>query len=109
MAGASKAQVDVVDLTGDTDDEAAAAGPPVAKRARGGAVGGGSQHSRPVDDELIVEAPQQALRDGDADGSASDEDIQLVGVTGEVRGALQRCLRWGRWRERRHRSAGHPL
>ena len=99
MAAASKAQVDVVDLTGDTDDEAVAAGPPAAKRARGGAAGGGTQHSRPVDDELICDAPQQALRGGDADGGGSDDDIQLVGVTGEVRGALQRCLRWGPWLE----------
>lgn len=82
--GAAQAEAEVVDLTGDTDDDAVVALPPQAKRFR--AAGGGAPGGQPEDDDA---APGAAPRDGDADGAESDEDIQLVGVTGEVRDRRQ--------------------
>jgi hypothetical protein len=76
--------VEVVDLTGDTDDDGVvAAAPPPPKRARGEPAGGAAE-----DDVLLCDAPELAMRDADAEGEeeeGDDDDVRVVGVTGEVR------------------------
>ena len=95
----------VVDLTGDTDDDAQDVLSPATKRARasGGASDGGGLSSGPADVQLC-DAPPPVLRRGVVDGEAGegdeeeeDEEIQVVGVTGEVRwggGATGVQARW---------------